>query len=253
MKFLVFLSCLTLITSCTIEKRLYRPGYHIESSLFSRSVAESEHKHEPRKLKSRQEESPQFDTKDLQRTLEVKPLLANYTNPCDTIVKKNGDKLIVKVETISESKVTYRKCDNLSGPIYEESLVKVDYLSFANGKVEKIDSQSLNNNDYNTSAPSAQNSSQPGDVTQIKKPIEIFGLASFLSLGLCIAMGNFAPTPGLVLFIASIVLAIVSLVRFKDNPQKFGGRWMPITVLVLIGLGLISLLILFSTLFAAFG
>jgi hypothetical protein len=169
------------------------------------------------------------------------------------MVMGNGDKLIVKIETITENKITYRKCDNLEGPLYEESLSKVESLNFANGKVEKIASRADENGEYNVSAPGSQSSASNANQAKEKKPVEPFGLASIITFAVSWVTASILPGFAGVLSLASLVFAIISLVRFKDEPNKYRGKWMPLTVVVLFILGVIALLFLIAILFAAFG
>jgi hypothetical protein len=52
---------------------------------------------------------------------------------CDNIIYKNGDELSVQVIEISESIVKYKKCDNIGGPTYSESISKVFMIKYKNG------------------------------------------------------------------------------------------------------------------------
>lgn len=56
----------------------------------------------------------------------------------DVIVKTTGDSIVTKVETISDDNITYRRWDNLSGPIYTISVQNVARIRYANGVEEKF-------------------------------------------------------------------------------------------------------------------
>lgn len=51
----------------------------------------------------------------------------------DVIVKTTGDSIVTKVETISEDNITYRRWDNLSGPVYSIAVQNVAHIRYANG------------------------------------------------------------------------------------------------------------------------
>lgn len=54
----------------------------------------------------------------------------------DVIVKTTGDSIVTKVETISDDNITYRRWDNLLGPIYTISVQNVARIRYANGTEE---------------------------------------------------------------------------------------------------------------------
>jgi hypothetical protein len=237
MRILITLLVISILASCTIEKRLYRPGYHIEGNLFSKNHGERRSEYNPQKISRQSRSRISLETTELTRSLKAKPALANYSNACDTIVMNNGDRLAVKIETITTRAVTYRKCDYLDGPIYEESISKIDYFKFSNGKIEKPSSNNYYNQEGNpTSGDGAKGESNE---KEIKKPIEEFGIVSISSFVLSMALSTLVPPVSTVLFFASMLAAIVSLTRFSAKPGKYRGKWMAITMLILFGLGII--------------
>lgn len=40
-----------------------------------------------------------------------------FQEECDVLYKKDGDELRLKVLEIDETRIKYKKCDNLNGPI----------------------------------------------------------------------------------------------------------------------------------------
>lgn len=251
MKLLLTLLALTLITSCTIEKRLYRPGYHIESSLFKKSSRESTGRKNITKLPRKEEIVVQFENKVSPSSLDAEPALTQFSIPCDTMVMANGDRLTVKVETITEDKIVYLKCENLEGPRYEVRLSKVDYVVYANGQIEKIIPQTPEKSNNNTVASSEESATGNSNGAKEKKQFEPFGVASLSALLLALFISSLVPTVASVLTLASLVLAIISLVRFKAEPKKFRGKWMPQTVLIFFIISFIIGIVVISTLYLA--
>ncbi len=56
----------------------------------------------------------------------------------DTLRLKNRNKLVCKVQKISETEIEYKKWENIEGPIYTIDINKVFEIVFENGTIEKI-------------------------------------------------------------------------------------------------------------------
>ena len=65
-------------------------------------------------------------------------LFFNKTNAQDTIIKKNGDSLIVKVVDINDKEIKYKKFTNIDGPTYIENKSEVKTIKYATGLREEI-------------------------------------------------------------------------------------------------------------------
>lgn len=60
-------------------------------------------------------------------------------NAQDTIVLKNNSKLLVKVSNIGLNEINYSNYFNDEGTIYNINKIDVDYIAYANGNLQKID------------------------------------------------------------------------------------------------------------------
>ena len=89
MRILIILLMLTLLASCTIEKRLYRPGYRIESVLFERESKYSQNEDIPQKLKSKTTVALKLETRALSAPLKVKPNLLTIPTSCEWTGRRN--------------------------------------------------------------------------------------------------------------------------------------------------------------------
>jgi hypothetical protein len=227
MRTIFYLFLVTLLFSCTIEKRLYRPGYHVESHLFSKNDSERNDSYKPKKLKRQHDPELQLETKELVNELEVVPSLAVVANPCDTIVLKSGEKVVAKIETITEYVVSYKRCDNPDGPLYEEPIRKIDFVTFSNGKQENFSSNSSASNN-SVSSSSSRSSGSNYASSNGNKELEPMGVLSLVSLILVLV-----PAVGFVFWVASPILAILSLIRFKRESERWRGRAFPVIALVL--------------------
>ena len=159
---------------------------------------------------------------------------------------KDGEKIIAKVEEVSDSEIIYRACDNLEGPRYRVKLSSIERVRFANGLVEEIndnESQVENNKLWSERAKDDQ------DAREGKKQIEPYGLASIIFLGASFLLAPILNSAGL-LILAALVLAIISLVKFGREPGKYRGKGLPLAVIIFCGLALVTTLVYLGFLIA---
>ncbi|MFN6379324.1 MAG: hypothetical protein ACK4WD_08610 [Flavobacteriales bacterium] len=242
MKLLFTVLALTLITSCTIEKRLYRRGFHIESRLFTNetskiSTDEVSVKESGISVNTLETSSHEESVNVLKETVEsVIDSIA-----CDTLLLKDGTKLMVKVESISDSEVRYKKCSNINGPVYIESSKKVDYIAYSNGSRDNIGSK-LSSEDFDTAIAPASSSTSTSEEAAKKitgRKLEGFGLTGFISYLLAMLVVAGDVQLGGALGLIGLVLSIVSLLRFGSNRDRFKGLAFPIIVIALFVFGLL--------------
>jgi hypothetical protein len=130
---------------------------------------------------------------------------------CDTVVLRVGEDIIGKVMEIGQEEIKYKKCENLSGPVYSIRNSEVFVIRYANGTSEFFSQRSQ---PYSSAPPPV-------------KKTEGMGLAAFIcSLGgLIIA--------GIPLGILAVVLGASSLGKINRYPDKFMGRGFAIFGIVL--------------------
>lgn len=78
------------------------------------------------------------------RSKPIIVLLIFLTSPVlffaqDTLFKRNGEQLIVKVKEINSQEIKYKKLNFEDGPLYVESKSAVQEIHFSNGIIEKIE------------------------------------------------------------------------------------------------------------------
>ena len=64
-----------------------------------------------------------------------------FVNAQDMIVKKDGSIIKVKVLEVGEDAIKYKKADNPDGPTYSVSKSNLTSINYANGEVEKFESE----------------------------------------------------------------------------------------------------------------
>ncbi len=57
----------------------------------------------------------------------------------DTIVKRSGEKVVVKLMEVNSDNVKFKRMDNLEGPLYTMTKQEISYISYANGTKESFE------------------------------------------------------------------------------------------------------------------
>ncbi len=270
MKHLLHLAILLATTllafsACKIEKRLHRPGYHVEWKKSSPSKARSTEKasHAERGEKARETDKPvtkeiaepnlsaESNSKnrkspdtpndnlalriasDFQYNQQNAPDLF-FDDECETLVMVDGRRLLVKVIEINQQEIKYKKCNYLQGPIVVVDKKDVDRIVYANGAVDIVSGYSAPDKKSPRSSPDSEE--QP-----VQKRLEVMALMSMLFgiTGLFIA--------ALVFGLMALIFGFVSMMKFSANPREFGGRGMAIAGIIIGILDIIAFLLIISS------
>lgn len=229
-----FLTIIVLMFSCTIEKRLYRPGYNIQYSK-NRIPRLSNQTDDITNLNSSASTSPTLgDTETLNTISSVsnsidseienidiasnndfepvvlknnqndkillEPIMVHaikMSSDCDVIVCNNGDEIEAKVIEIGISEIKYKKCSNLEGPTISIRNTDVLMIKYPNGTKDIIKQAVSNKN------------SEP--------KTNAFALVSMITgiLSLLTLVG------GLLFGAAAIVFAQLAYRQFEENIEKY--------------------------------
>jgi len=215
---ILFFSIL-LVQSCSVDKRIYRKGYHVVwNAKHGRDLNVVDHKS---KVKSvivpKHEEafaSVSANTESEMMTLVKKPVLLLNKDTCgDVLLFKNGDKLLVKVTQIEGNDISYKRCDNLSGPTFIVSKKYIAILEYVNGVKENVD---------------VVEDAKPKQLENKPKPKQVnngAGIASFILSVLGFIVG--------ITLIFAIPLAIFSKSQIKKEPDRYVETWLPTAALII--------------------
>jgi hypothetical protein len=169
-------------------------------------------------------------------------------NKCDTIVFKDGKRILAKVQTIDKNKICYKLCNNPDGPDFSHETSLIEKLQFPNGTVTKI-------GDYYTFDEKEKVEQEIEEVAGKNKKVEGFSLASLSLFGLSFIL-LLSPAWILILLTLPLALAfgIAGLIRFKQNAKRYKARWVGYAGTVLSSIGVVALLVilLFVVLFSGF-
>lgn len=252
---------LLFITSCTIQKRLHQPGYHVE---WHKKEKNQNNASSPKyKAKPSQEQTalnePNYDltvennenlqtndlassTVDLSETLSSTTTIPiinvnNSKDKCDTIIMKNGDRMIVKVKSATSELLSFQKCGDAEKKTYKMDASDVLIIKYANESSEVLGSKK--------------------DVQKINvsyKKIETFSalslalslVAIFITLFLSVLGGG-------ILSLVSLIFGIVGLSRINKYKDKYKGKGMAIIGTLFSLIGIILSIVFISSILVAIG
>ena len=228
-KFLLsfFTASIIILQSCSVEKRHYSNGYHIEWKKVGNSKNNA----------SITEEQIQ---KSLTASIEKKKnivVLSSDSIKCDTIIMKDGTEVKAKVLEVTPTEIKYKFCNNIDGPLYIAYRYNLSYVKYANGTMDSFVDEhpplvnypanrnnipNPNNGDYNQNNRTAVN----GNDTRYS--IDNFAISEYvrkISLGslICGIVSLFIPYVGLLAAIAAIILGTKSMLLIRKYPQNL---WM---------------------------
>ena len=222
-----------MLSNCTISKRLYRNGYTVfhlnnvsvskKKSLTKKTKEKVEIVETPTVYENNKVEEPvsvsigkSIQTEKIKFNLNSKQTLIDSCG--DLIILKDGSEILAKVEEVNSKTVRYKRCNNLDGP---EIFVKVENLfmiKYANGTKEifkKEPEKQISNASQNSNYISKKNQA---------REYNAMAIASFACLPLCILGIGFILCP---------IFGIIALIQFKNNSEKYKGKWMAIVGIVL--------------------
>lgn len=236
-------------SECTVNKRLYNNGYSVSwNKLPPKSIKNPESQKVEAKIK-KTEPTVELDEAEADVPLSASldngnPEIINHhykpkpiiIDSCgDVMTMRNGDEIKIKVLEINPKTVKYKTCDNLDGPIMVTNIENVFMIKYLNGKKEIFEKE--------IEKPKTEDDYIAPKVVQ-PRIYNAFAIASFV----CACSFFLYITP-----ILSIIFGIIALHQFKNNPEKYNGKWMAIAGIVassvLIAIVLASLVFVIAVLF----
>lgn len=227
-----------LLSSCTVAKRVHRNGYYVNWN--KKSVAITAKKQNADYLQVLNKESAGLTNREINKTisasakvpikLKVKSIptkqLPTLLDSCgDIIILRNGEEITVKALEISQQTIKYKRCNNLDGPLISVNTENVFMIKYANGFKEVFKEKPVAVNIVETKkAP--------------EKKYNNLAIASFV-----IALFLFFPYGAPFAF----GFGIQALREMKKEPEKYKGKAMAVTGVVISSVVLlIALVVLLS-------
>ena len=231
---LAFLALTIILSSCSIEKRIHTPGYHIkwnksnqnsgrqklasknnekppkENKILTVDIAENNYK----KIESDMIASINSNEASLEFHSEIKAMLKN-NEPCDILTLRDGSEISAKVVEITSNEIKYKKCDYQDGPLYTKLKSDVFMIKYSNGTKDVFSSKETSDSgvksrlerleEMDRNADDAKRSGSSNHKT-LYTISTIFSLSSiFVVLFLSILIGLLLLLIGLIFLIAGAV------------------------------------------------
>src|ERR1043166_7118725 len=210
----VFFCILTVIAlgSCSVEKRIYRPGYHFTWN----------HTSPGQKINSSKQADSIPDISITASADDVSPVIPEkkiiVPDSCgDMINLRSGTTINTKVLEITPEQIKYKRCDNLEGPTYTVNKNEVASIAYHNGMKEEFEAQpkvyqqqaqTVPPQDYQKSY--AERSAKTSKKFGVAALIVSLGFLLFLGFGLwgLLSIGVLAEVAAFLLFSAFISLVV---------------------------------------------
>lgn len=243
------------LSSCQIEKRIHRPGYHVQykKSKPAKS-AKIENSKEDNRAKSVEVQSFLEQENFAESLQEPLPKVENIENnitadseskvidndifkvdvkkdifqECQTIVFTNGVEAKVTLEKITTSVIKYRRCDLEHGPLITVNKDDVYKIIYSNGEEDIITHEGAKRLNSNTESTGAK--------------FEGYGLISFIAgiVGFFVAGIIFGPT--------AIIFGIISVALSSSDKREYKGKAFGVIGLLLGVLVTMIMILYFSSL-----
>lgn len=249
---ILLLTVLSIISSCSIEKRLYRPGYHIEWRNNNKQNNKAIEHHDQSSNVSLQPdnifkvEEVQVDnnlaeakiesTHEINEIDKIKTLKKLTDNTCEEIILRSGIIIKGKVTEIGVDEIKYKKCENLEGPTIVILKKDVFMIKYANGTTDVFEEEKEEDHVPISQFPKSEvKSSNENQMTDSLGIISIILACLGMLITLVLSIGL-----GALIGLIALILGIVSSKRISDNPDKLKGKGMATAGIII---GSISLLL----------
>ncbi len=256
---------ISVVTSCTIERRLYLPGYNITSekqSIKNENKAQNINafavENKENSLFVKKTEVDEVDknitasidnssslksinttkslTSNISKTLKQSAQVYNIfevKDSCDNIILKNGKEIWAKEIEIGANEISYKKCDNFNGQIFTIKTSDVLVIKYANGSIDVLSSDAHPSNDF--IKEENKNGNNKKQVLGLAVLSLIFSIVGFIIMG--IPLG-----------ITSIILGIIGENKINKNREKYMGKGFAIAGIILGFIDIVAVLIILSML-----
>jgi len=223
----LFLFVAILVSNCSVKKRSYRKGYHVDWAFKSKNIKPDKTqklKNNTKNTSNKNEEVVGFkndpeqqfvlaDNKfDKNLSFKSKKYLLLKDTCGDIINLRNGNAVSAKVIEISETLIKYKRCDNLDGPLMVINKNDAHSIKYVNGAtenfiktVEKDDSRSVSS------------SNKPQNFSGEKKVHPLAYVVLACTIGIIIPF-----LFGLTL-LAALIIAPIAKAKINAEPNKYTG------------------------------
>lgn len=252
----VFILLLVLLNACTLKKRVYQRGYYADWSVSAKSKHSKTLVYTPENTVTQLGEavagnqSEHDSGKDVLFTeasrtgyTEIPVPQVSQDGDCgDVVTLRNGEVIKAKVLEVGEELIKYKRCDNLDGPVFSVSRVKVFSIRYANGSKDlfsKDEPQKESGVEVKGDEGKTTGEQTNGDQKNKKThPLAILSMI-LAALGLLVVLSA----------IVAIWLSYKANKRIKEKPTEYKGSRLAdlarLIAFIAIGLFIVALLSFF--------
>lgn len=159
----------------------------------------------------------------------IKTTEVDTSKKCSTMILVNGREISCFIEEVGTESIKYRKCDNLTGPVYVMYKKDVSLIKYPNGTTEFIKVEEIKR------GPSSSSSRNDSD-RKLNTPAFLGFLFSLISLFLPLTFRFIGEA-------LALILSIVGLAAIEQDPDHFKGKGFAIAGLIISGVILFILAI----------
>jgi len=250
MRITLLFACIVALvfSSCKIEKRVHRPGYHVEWAHAKKRVKPIA---SPQFIAT--EKEPILSASTANSLIDLEPNISILVvDTCDNIILRNGEEISAQVIEVGTAEIKYRKCQNIKGPLYSINKKEVFMIKYVNGTKDIMpepDAKTKNGGDpfFNDQDYGANNGNNT-NATPIYRKAEGFGIAGFFIVLSSLPFWFFvAQFTGIIGASLAIVFGIIGMARGYSNSNIFVSKGFSIASFIL---GIIVLAITMAVLFS---
>lgn len=218
-RIVMLLSCFTILYSCSIEKRLYNKGYHVQKHHLPQRNDKNEVQTLIEAIPSNGLEIKEKDSVQSEESISMNPV--NAQTDCDTVYLLNREKLIGNVVLKNERWLVLDDCDSnlIANPtVY---LKDIETIHYAYGEIEPI-------NDLTPEVEARLKKEERKKQTQVRplfyiaNAFFVAAIITFLIIFFLYGLNYTMWIPILYFMIAAFVLSIISLVYHGKRRKKLG-------------------------------
>jgi len=237
--FLLSVIIISVLTSCSIQKRHYMKGYNVQWNKKSNTINSA-----PPVVDDKIVLTASANNELIPVETKQELILNSTTAPevvqdsCDVLKLKSNKELKVKVMEIGPSVISYKDCDNSDGITKTINKSKVAGITYNNGKEENAEVlREVKTEEPMPQPPSNQNNELPLVTHPSAKAAMIAGPCAFI------------PVIGWIFAIVAIIHSLVAWFGIEKNPKKYKGKKWALIGGALGMLGLIAGIIIVIVIF----
>lgn len=165
--YFVCILVLLIVVSCSIDKKIYSKGYHIEwnkNSISKKSIVSNSNFIETLSTNTENDETKtivlnnntittskaiqtNLDSVEATSSVEIYvnsegSLINSTSNECDSIILRNGNVTLGKVIEISDNTIKFTKCNSTKDVVRELNQNEVSYVKYSDGTKEEFTKES---------------------------------------------------------------------------------------------------------------